>query len=79
MTNDEMIIIIRRWTVHFFMNEWEVGVGVRVNLKLGAKIAHRIINYQTMDDAIRESFYKTRNIVMAVCGDIERSRPKDES
>lgn len=79
MTNDEMIAIIECWTVNFTIEMWEdLSGGVEITIKLGTRIAERIINYQTLDAAILESFDKTRHLVMAVCGDIERSRGGSE-
>lgn len=71
MTNDEMIIIIRRWTVKFFVDEWANG-SVKITIKFGQMIAERPLDYDTMDSAIEDSFNRTKFIVMAVCGDIER-------
>jgi hypothetical protein len=80
VTNAEMIIIIECWTVHFYMYEcYDLSGGVRVVIKFGTRIANRTINYQSRNDAVQESFDKAKRVVMAVCGDIERSRVKDES
>lgn len=73
MTNDEMIIIIRRWTVKFFVDEWANG-SVKITIKFGQMIEERPLDYDTMDSAIEDSFKRTKLIVMAVCGDIERDK-----
>jgi len=73
MTNDEMIIIIRRWTVKFIYDERKDG-SVQTTIKPGRMIAERLLDYNTMDDAIVYAFERTKRIVMAVCGDIERER-----
>ena len=74
----EMITIIRRWTVEFIVDDLEDGDGtIQVTTKVGTMIAMRVINYETINHAIKDSFGRVKHIVMAVCGDIERERTYD--
>ena len=74
----EMIIIIRCWTVEFIIDDFEDGDGtIQITTKVGTMIAMRVINYETINHAIKDSFGRVKHIVMAVCGDIEREHTYD--